>query len=167
MRAMTDLESANDSNSSPNKAIQNDNLRAFVATFPGANKHKSVFEIDRALPNIKSHIYVISLFWDDTSAGCDSLINDVRAKSTNLTISDAEKITSNWKGYQRETEKAISSITKTADAILVEGAPNVSVIAPPPASTGTSTGMNNGGNNTVGKRFGLGTWVGWLWRGKA
>ena len=114
------------------KDIQNGHLKTFVVAVVGLGKHQSLVEIDKALLNSKSNLEKISLFWDETSKGCSALVENIRNKGTNLTAVDAEEIVSKWKVYQEKILAAVLSITKTADAILVEGAPKVGLLSAPP-----------------------------------
>lgn len=158
--------SAKDSNLSATKGIQNDNLKAFIAALVGATKHISLSEIDAALSRIKLDTGILFQFWDDTSKGCATLVREITADRVGMTSADAERVTNNWSNYQEAIEKAILSVTKTADAILVEGAPNTNLLisAPP-----TVTAVHGAEKGTVGPRFGLGThsewWKFWRWGG--
>ncbi|PVG00274.1 hypothetical protein CPB86DRAFT_729877 [Serendipita vermifera] len=106
------------------EGIQNTNLRAFIA-FVGKYERKSLQELDKALPRLTSNIETVYRIWELTSKGCSSLIADLNDRGYNITVADIEGITFNWKGYQEGIDKAIVSITKSSDAILVTASGSV------------------------------------------
>jgi len=108
--------------------------------------------MDAALSRVKSTTDALFQFWNDTAEGCELLIKEVEANSTGLTTADARRIASNWEGYQIAIENAIFSVTKTSDAILIEGAPNPTLSRRAPVAI------------TAARRskFGLGSFTGLL-----
>ncbi|PVG00275.1 hypothetical protein CPB86DRAFT_236386 [Serendipita vermifera] len=101
--------------------IDNENWKAFVACLGSVPQSSLdlIRSIDTALAHITSHVGRMSEFWEHTYKACDAIITESPNKKVFMTVEDANTIAENWKGYQSAMEKAIVSITKTNDAILV------------------------------------------------
>lgn len=119
MSAQTDYETAkvfNYFSSNP----RDPNLKAFVTAVGGSKSHKTVLAIDAALVSTKSNLESAFEFWGTTFTQCNSLIEQFKSGQVKVAAKDADKIVSDWTGYQEAIDKAIVSITMTDDAILVE-----------------------------------------------
>lgn len=88
----------------------------FAAAFP--DKGSSAAEFKEALTKISTDIDDISKFWENTQNYCQK-IQGLKGDQI-MSKGDAKKFTQEWLKYQKATEEAIVSITKTNVAILVE-----------------------------------------------
>ncbi|KIM23312.1 hypothetical protein M408DRAFT_28002 [Serendipita vermifera MAFF 305830] len=100
------------------EGLQNDNLKSFVIDLMGVNK--SLSEMDMALLRIKASIDILSQFWDNIYKRCDHLVKRLRVSRVPVETSIAKHTSVTWCNYREAIDKAVTSITNTHHAILME-----------------------------------------------